>query len=115
MGGLPPNGKPGGTMNYESSKHMAEGFPKGSLPSKGFQYQADAWKKYDDAQATKKTSGEAKVRKEELKNTPDKKSSRSKKFNTPISSAGSAKKSKGGRVAALLKTKDVPKKEDKLG
>lgn len=115
MGGLPPNGKPGGTMNYESSKHMADGMGRGNIFGKGMQYQADAWKKYDDAQATKKTSGEAKVRKEELKNTPDKKSSRSRKFNTPISSAGSAKKSKGGRVAALLKTKDAPKKEDKLG
>ena len=125
MGGLPPHGKPGGTMNYESSKHMAEGFPKGSLPSKGFQYQADAWKKYDDAQAAKKKVGVAKTRKEPLKNIPDKKIiHRGKDYRTAsrIQTSGVTKRHKaarpdlGSRVAALLKPeKDKKKDEDKLG
>jgi len=127
MGGLPPGGKPGGTMDYKSSKHMAEGFPKGSLPSKGFQYQADAWKKYDDAQAAKKKVGVAKTRKEPLKNVPDKKIiKRGKDYRSRITSrvqtSGVTKRrdvsrpNLGSRVAALLKPKaDKKKKEDKLG
>jgi len=131
MGGLPPGGKPGGTMNYESSKHMAEGFGKGNLFGKGMQYQADAWKKYDDAQAAKKTSGKAvgvaKTRKEVLKNTPDKKIiHRGKDYRSRITSrvqtSGVTKRPQasranlGSRVAALLKPKkDKKKTEDKLG
>ena len=124
MGGLPPHGKPGGTMNYESSKHMAEGMGKGNLFGKGMQYQADAWKKYDDAQALKKKSGKAKVRKEELKNTPDKKIiHRGKDYRTAsrVQTSGVTKRPQasranlGSRVAALLKPKKDKKKEDKLG
>ena len=65
-----------------------------------------------------KESGEAKVRPEVLQNKADKKSSKSRVFNAPISSAGSVKKpttSKGGRVAALLQSKDSTKTKDKLG
>ena len=125
MGGLPPGGKPGGTMDYKSSKHMAEGFGKGNLFGKGMQYQADAWKKYDDAQAAKKKVGVAKTRKEPLKNIPDKKIiHRGKDYRTAsrIQTSGITKRPKasranlGSRVAALLKPKtDKKKTEDKLG
>ncbi len=126
MGGLPPNGKPGGTMNYKSSMAVADAFGRDNLWGKGMQYQADAWKKYDDAQALKKTSGEAKVRKEELKNTPDKKIiKRGKDYRSRITSrvqtSGVTKRPQasranlGSRVAALLKPKKDKKKEDKLG
>jgi len=130
MGGLPPGGKPGGTMNYESSKHMAEAFGnrrEGSLQNlvgKGFQYQADSWKKYDDAQAAKKKVGVAKTRKEPLKNIPDKKIiHRGKDYRTAsrIQTSGITKRPKasranlGSRVAALLKPKTEKKDEDKLG
>ena len=126
MGGLPPGGKPGGTMDYKSSKHMAEGFGKGNLFGKGMQYQADAWKKYDDAQKAKKV-GVAKTRKEPLKNIPDKKIiKRGKDYRSRITSriqtSGVTKRPKasranlGSRVAALLKPKtDKKKTEDKLG
>ena len=133
MGGLPPGGKPGGTMDYKSSKHMAEAFGnrrEGSLQNlvgKGFQYQADSWKKYDDAQAAKKKVGVAKTRKEPLKNVPDKKIiHRGKDYRSRITSrvqtSGVAKRrdvarpNLGSRVAALLKPKaDRKKKEDVLG
>jgi hypothetical protein len=125
MGGLPPGGKPGGTMDYKSSKHMAEGFGKGNLFGKGMQYQADAWKKYDDAQAAKKKVGVAKTRKEPLKNIPDKKIiHRGKDYRTAsrVQTSGVTKRHKasrpdlGSRVAALLKPeKDKKKDEDKLG
>ena len=123
MGGLPPDGKPGGTMNYKSSMMMADGMGRGNIFGRGMQAQADAWKKYDDAQAVKKTSGKAKVRKADLVNTPDKTRSRKKVFSTTVSSGGVGKKSKsssptGGRVAALLKTKDTNNNKDsgdKLG
>jgi len=65
-----------------------------------------------------KESGEAKVRPEVLQNKADKKSSKSRVFNAPIPSAGNVKKpttSKGGRVAALLQSKDSTKTKDKLG
>ena len=134
MGGLPPGGKPGGTMDYKSSKHMAEGFGKGNLVGKGMQYQADAWKKYDDAQKAKTASqkpepkvGVAKTRKEVLKNVPDQKIiKRGKDYRSRITSriqtSGVTKRPKasranlGSRVAALLKPKtDKKKTEDKLG
>jgi hypothetical protein len=127
MGGLPPGGKPGGTMDYKSSKHMAEGFGKGNLFGKGMQYQADAWKKYDDAQAAKKKVGVAKTRKEPLKNIPDKKIiKRGKDYRSRITSrvqtSGVTKRPQasranlGSRVAALLKPEKGKKKdEDKLG
>ena len=133
MGGLPPGGKPGGTMDYKSSKHMAEAFGnrrEGSLQNlvgKGFQYQADSWKKYDDAQATKKKVGVAKTRKEPLKNVPDKKIiHRGKDYRSRITSrvqtSGVTKRPQasranlGSRVAALLKPEKGKKKdEDKLG
>ena len=90
MGGLPPGGKPGGTMDYKSSKHMAEAFGnrrEGSLQNlvgKGFQYQADSWKKYDDAQATKKKVGVAKTRKEPLKIFRTRKSYTGEKITVPL-------------------------------
>ena len=126
MGGLPPGGKPGGTMDYKSSKHMAEGFGKGNLFGKGMQYQADAWKKYDDAQAAKKKVGVAKTRKEPLKNVPDKKIiHRGKDYRSRITSrvqtSGVTKRrdvarpNLGSRVAALLKPKKKKQDEDKLG
>ena len=133
MGGLPPGGKPGGTMDYKSSKYMAEGFGnrrEGSLQNlvgKGFQHQADAWKKYDDAQAAKKKVGVAKPRKEPLKNVPDKKIiHRGKDYRSRITSRvqtsgvtkrpQAARPNLGSRVAALLKPeKDKKKDEDKLG
>ena len=131
MGGLPPGGKPGGTMDYKSSKHMAEAFGnrrEGSLQNlvgKGFQYQADSWKKYDDAQAAKKKVGVAKTRKEPLKNIPDKKIiHRGKDYRTAsrVQTSGVTKRHKasrpdlGSRVAALLKPeKDKKKDEAKLG
>ena len=127
MGGLPPGGKPGGTMDYKSSKYMAEGFGKRNLVGKGFQHQADAWKKYDDAQAAKKKVGVAKVRKEPLKNIPDKKIiHRGKDYRSRITSrvqtSGITKRPKasranlGSRIAALLKPKSGGKKtDDKLG
>ena len=127
MGGLPPGGKPGGTMDYKSSKYMAEGFGKRNLVGKGFQHQADAWKKYDDAQAAKKKVGVAKVRKEPLKNVPDKKIiKRGKDYRSRITSrvqtSGITKRPKasranlGSRIAALLKPKSGGKKtDDKLG
>ena len=124
MGGLPPGGKPGGTMDYKSSKHMAEGFGKGNLFGKGMQYQADAWKKYDDAQAAKKKVGVAKTRKEPLKNIPDKKIiHRGKDYRTAsrVQTSGVTKRHKasrpdlGSRVAALLKPKKKKQDEDKLG
>ena len=123
MGGLPP----GGTMDYKSSKYMAEGFGKRNLVGKGFQHQADAWKKYDDAQAAKKKVGVAKVRKEPLKNVPDKKIiHRGKDYRSRITSrvqtSGITKRPKasranlGSRIAALLKPKSGGKKtDDKLG
>jgi hypothetical protein len=84
----------------------------------GFGYVPDSPK----GSATKK-SGEAKVRPEALQNKVDKKSLRTKVFNAPISSATTRKKSKsssptGGKVAALLKTKDTNNNKDsgdKLG
>ena len=124
MGGLPPGGKPGGTMDYKSSKHMAEGFGKGNLFGKGMQYQADAWKKYDDAQAAKKKVGVAKTRKEPLKNIPDKKIiHRGKDYRTAsrVQTSGVTKRrdvarpNLGSRVAALLKPKKKKQDEDKLG
>ncbi len=134
MGGLPPGGKPGGTMDYKSSKYMAEGFGKRNLFGKGFQHQADAWKKYDDAQKAKTASqkpepkvGIAKVRKEPLKNVPDKKIiHRGKDYRSRITSRvqtsgvtkrpQAARPNLGSRVAALLKPeKDKKKDEDKLG
>tara|TARA_Y100001949_G_scaffold168274_1_gene166806 strand:+ start:529 stop:906 length:378 start_codon:yes stop_codon:yes gene_type:complete len=125
MGGLPPGGKPGGTMNYKSSMAVADAFGRDNLWGKGMQYQADAWKKYDDTQAAKKKSGEAKVRKEPLKNIPDKKiMHRGKDYRTAsrIQTSGITKRPKasranlGSRVAALLKPKtDKKKTEDKLG
>ena len=131
MGGLPPGGKPGGTMDYKSSKHMAEGFGKGNLFGKGMQYQADAWKKYDDAQKAKTASqkpepkvGVAKTRKEPLKNIPDKKIiHRGKDYRTAsrVQTSGVTKRHKasrpdlGSRVAALLKPKKKKQDEDKLG
>jgi hypothetical protein len=124
MGGLPPNGKPGGTMNYKSSMAVADAFGRDNLWGKGMQYQADSWKKYDDAQALKKKSGKAKVRKEELKNTPDKKIiHRGKDYRTAsrVQTSGVTKRhdvarpNLGSRVAALLKPKKFKKKEDKLG
>jgi len=125
MGGLPPGGKPGGTMNYKSSMAVADAFGRDNLWGKGMQYQADAWKKYDDTQAAKKKSGEAKVRKEPLKNIPDKKiMHRGKDYRTAsrIQTSGVTKRPKasranlGSRVAALLKPKtDKKKTEDKLG
>ena len=125
MGGLPPGGKPGGTMNYKSSMAVADAFGRDNLWGKGMQYQADAWKKYDDTQAAKKKSGEAKVRKEPLKNIPDKKiMHRGKDYRTAsrIQTSGVTKRPKasranlGSRVAALLKPKaDKKKKEDVLG
>ena len=130
MGGLPP----GGTMDYKSSKYMAEGFGKRNLVGKGFQHQADAWKKYDDAQKAKTASqkpepkvGIAKVRKEPLKNVPDKKIiHRGKDYRSRITSRvqtsgvtkrpQAARPNLGSRVAALLKPeKDKKKDEDKLG
>ena len=134
MGGLPPDGKPGGTMDYKSSKYMAEGFGKRNLFGKGFQHQADAWKKYDDAQKAKTASqkpepkvGIAKTRKEPLKNVPDKKIiHRGKDYRSRITSRvqtsgvtkrpQAARPNLGSRVAALLKPeKDKKKDEDKLG
>ena len=134
MGGLPPGGKPGGTMDYKSSKYMAEGFGKRNLVGKGFQHQADAWKKYDDAQKAKTASqksepkvGIAKTRKEPLKNVPDKKIiKRGKDYRSRITSrvqtSGVTKRrdaprpNLGSRVAALLKPEKGEKKDaDKLG
>ena len=126
MGGLPPGGKPGGTMNYKSSMAVADAFGRDNLWGKGMQYQADAWKKYDDAQKAKKV-GVAKTRKEPLKNIPDKKIiKRGKDYRSRITSrvqtSGVTKRrdvarpNLGSRVAALLKPKtDKKKKEDKLG
>ena len=126
MGGLPPGGKPGGTMNYKSSMAVADAFGRDNLWGKGMQYQADAWKKYDDAQKAKKV-GVAKTRKEPLKNIPDKKIiKRGKDYRSRITSriqtSGVTKRPKasranlGSRVAALLKPKtDKKKTEDKLG
>ena len=105
---------------------MAEGFGKGNLFGKGMQYQADAWKKYDDAQAAKKKVGVAKTRKEVLKNVPDKKIiHRGKDYRSRITSrvqtSGVTKRrdvarpNLGSRVAALLKPKTEKKDEDKLG
>jgi len=126
MGGLPPGGKPGGTMNYKSSMAVADAFGRDNLWGKGMQYQADAWKKYDDAQKAKKV-GVAKTRKEPLKNIPDNKIiKRGKDYRSRITSriqtSGVTKRPKasranlGSRVAALLKPKtDKKKTEDKLG
>ena len=106
---------------------MAEGFGKRNLLGKGFQHQADAWKKYDDAQAAKKKVGVAKVRKAPLKNVPDKKIiKRGKDYRSRITSrvqtSGITKRPKasranlGSRIAALLKPKSGGKKtDDKLG
>jgi len=126
MGGLPPGGKPGGTMNYKSSMAVADAFGRDNLWGKGMQYQADAWKKYDDAQAAKKKVGIAKTRKEPLKNVPDKKIiHRGKDYRSRVTSrvqtSGVTKRHKaarpdlGSRVAALLKPKTEKKDEDKLG
>ena len=95
-----------------------KGSPEASLPK------PEGASLFKAAQGKPLASGEAKVRQVALKNTPDsttpqnKTRSRKKVFNSPVSSAGVGKRSNsasGGKVAALLKTKDAPKKEDKLG
>ena len=100
------------------------GFPIENTPTKNLANNAlgNAERAKRETAAGKK-AGVAKVRKADLVNTPDKTRSRKKVFSTTVSSGGVGKKSKsssptGGRVAALLKTKDTNNNKDsgdKLG
>jgi hypothetical protein len=130
MGGLPPNSKtPGGTShnNFFSSPQFTKAWVEGHSPGTLKKHGLDKHPDFIDAKDAKKTSGEAKVRKETLKNTPDKKIiKRGKDYRSRITSriqnSGVTKRNKasrpelGSRVAALLKPKkSSTKKGDKLG